>query len=585
MKLMTALIVITIVFSSLASADVKKRERRSGRLIIKLKEPGRQNNKRLAGTFEELSKKLGMKKRRQHKRSGLIEADHEMKGSMTEEQMAAELMASGAVEFAEPDYLFEEAAMPDDSLFDQQWMHKVMKTPEAWDHTIGDSGIIAAVCDSGVDADHPDLKGRVLTGYNPVTGSTITTPHTTHGTKVAGLIAAAGNNGIGMAGMAWKTRILPIRITTSSKGSAFLSDMAECIEWAADNGAKVINLSFTGFASKTIDNAAQYARSKGALLFMAAGNQGNNVSKSPDYKSFLLVGATTSTDSRARYSNYGTPIDLVAPGHQVLTTSPGGGYATINGTSFSSPVAAGLGALVWSINPDFTPDQIESILTSTTDDIGPSSTFGFGRINASRAIASALDLVDFDRAPVAKISLPKGRYVVGQSLKLSASESSDDNGISKYHWAFSDGSVFEGMNIEHSFVNAGVYTVTLTVWDTTGQMTSTTTEIKVNLTATILMSVKEIKMTVFYTRSYSRTESNITIVNEEGNLVPNALVTVDINSEQVSAVTNSSGIARIKGGRKSKKYRHKLTVLSVSEDEHEYDSSLNQETSDTIRVR
>lgn len=585
MKLMTALLITTVVFSHETSANSHKRQRRAGRLIIKLKEPGRMDAKRVASSFDELSKKLGMKKRRQHKRSGLIEADHEMKGNMTEEQMAAELMASGAVEFAEPDYLFEEAAMPDDPRFSEQWMHKVMKTPEAWDHTIGDSGIIAAVCDSGVDANHPDLKGRVLTGYNPVTGSTITTPHTTHGTKVAGLIAAAGDNGLGMAGMAWKTRILPIRITTSSKGSAYLSDMAECIEWAADHGAKVINLSFTGFSSKTIDNAAQYARSKGSLLFMAAGNQGNNVSSSADYKSFLLVGATTSDDSKASYSNYGTPIDIVAPGHQVLSTSPGGGYSTINGTSFSSPVAAGLGALVWSINPDFTPDQIETIITSTTDNIGSSSTFGHGRINASRAIAAALDLVDYDKAPVAKITLPKGRYVIGQSLKFGAEESSDDHGISKYQWVFSDGSVLEGSSVDYSFATAGNHTVTLNVWDTTGQMTSATTDVKINLTAAPLMAVKDIKMTVFYTRSYSRTETKVTIFDEKGRLVSGALVTADINGAKVSAKTNSSGIALLKGAKKSKKYLHQFKVLSVTDEEHEYDSTLNSETSDTIRVR
>lgn len=585
MKLPISVVLSALVLTANAEAQSeKKRGRRTGRLIVKMKDQSKMGAKRSASSFEELSRKLGLKKRRQ-KRSGLVEVDHELVNKMTEEQMATELMASGAVEFAEPDYLFEEAALPDDPKYGEQWMHRVMQTPAAWDHTVGDEGIVAAVCDSGVQADHPELKGRVLTGYNAVTGSTVTSPHTTHGTKVAGLIAAAGNNGIGMAGMAWKTRILPIRITQSSKGSAYLSDMAECIEWAADNGAKVINLSFTGFASKAIDNAAQYARSKGALLFMAAGNQGNNVSSSPDYKSFLLVGATTSTDARASFSNYGTPIDIVAPGNQVLTTSTGGTYATINGTSFSSPVAAGLGALVWSINPDFTPDQIESILTSTTDKIGSDATFGHGRINASRAIASALELSNFDRLPVAKITAPAGRLAVGQSLTFSADQSTDDHGITKYQWEFSDGSVFLGKQIERSFALAGDYTAKLTVWDTADQSSSQSVSFKVNQTATLLMAVKDIKMTVFYTRSYSRTESKITVINEEGQLVPGAVVTVNLNGEKLIATTSSSGVALIKGGKQSKKFVHKLSVTGVSHEEHEYDAGLNTETSDSIQVR
>lgn len=586
MKLFISLALSLLCMTTDASAQNGKQERRLGRLIVKMKGQDRLGNKASFGRkFAELAKKLGLKQRRQQRHAGLLEIDHEMVGKMTEEQMAAELMATGEIEFAEPDYLFKEASLPDDPRYGEQWMHQVMKTPEAWDQTIGDEGIIAAVCDSGVDATHPDLQGRVLEGFNPVTGSNITTPHTTHGTKVAGLIAAAGNNGIGMAGMAWKTRILPIRITQGTNGSAFLSDMAECIQWAADHGAKVINLSFTGFASQTIDSAAQYARSKGALLFMAAGNQGNNVSKSPDYKSFILVGATTSEDKRASYSNFGTPIDIVAPGHQVLSTSPGGTYAVINGTSFSSPVAAGLGALIWSVNPEFTPDQIESIITTTTDNIGDSATFGNGRINASRAIAAAIELSSSDRLPVAKITLPSGRIIVNQVARFSADQSSDDQGIVKYQWVFSDGAVLEGANVMHDFAVAGNYQVKLTVWDTAGQTRSATSNFTVHATAAPLMAVKEIRMTVFYTNSYSRTESKITVVSESGAVVAGALVTASINGQSVTGITNSSGVALLKGSKLAKKALHRLTVSDVTQSDFLYDPTANVESSETIQVR
>lgn len=579
------LITTVAIAAALLGADAEARQaRRSGRLIVKLKETHRLAAKRAAPSFDDFSRKLGIQKKR-HKRSGLLEVSHEMKDSMTEEQMAAELMASGLVDFAEPDYIFEEAAIPDDPKFNEQWMHRVMKTPEAWDQTVGSSDIIVAVCDSGVDATHPELQGRVLTGYNAVTGSNITTPLTTHGTKVAGLIAAAGNDGVGMAGMAWKTKILPIRISRSSRGSAYLSDMAECIEYAADHGAKVINLSFTGFASQTINRAAQYARSKGSLLFMAAGNAGNNVDRSPDYKSFILVGATTSADQLSSFSNRGTPIDIVAPGTGILTTSPGNKYATINGTSFSSPIAAGLGALVWSINPDFTPDQVENIIFSTTDKVGPESTFGHGRINASRAIASALEATNFDRMPVAEITAPKGRLVVGQNFLISGANSTDDHGIVKYDWEFADGSVREGKEVEFKFDVAGDQWARLTVTDTANQSTTKQIALKVSANAQAFMHVNSIRMTVFFTRTYSRTESRITVKDEAGLPVAGAVVKADVNGEIVQGITDASGIALVKGGKKSKKFLHKLKLTSVEQAEFNYNEASNVESDETIQVR
>ena len=584
MKTATLLVLFFSLIFGEAFAQV--RQRRSGRLIVKMK--NELTLKRSGINFSAIAKRMKFKGIRKRSRTGLLEIGREIASTQTEEQMAQELMASGAVEYAEPDYVQEPAFDPNDSKFPQQWMHQKMDTPAAWDYSTGSEEIIVAVCDSGVDASHPDLQGRVLRGYNAFDGSTNTTPRSSHGTSVAGLMAAAGGDQFGMAGMSWKSKILPIRICNSSSGcSAYTSDMAECIEYAADQGAKIINLSFTGFESKVIDDAAKYARSKGSLLFMAAGNAGRNVTGSPDYASFILVGASTSTDGKASYSNYGTPIDLMAPGHEVLSSTVGGGHASINGTSFASPVAAGLGALVWSINPDFTPDQIEQILYASTDYIGSSSTFGNGRVHAEKAILLALKESSADVKPVARGRYPSGRIIKGQIHSFSAENSTDDLGILKYEWDMGDGTIHKEMNIQHTFQTAGDYRIKLTVWDTSNQSASTEVTLKVYSTEIQLMGVKNINMTVFYTWRTSRTESKVEVKNESGALIPNATVkAIFDNGTTASAVTNSAGVALIKGPTISKKkHLHTITIQSIQHEGHDYDARINVISKQSIQVR
>ncbi|MCK5243387.1 S8 family serine peptidase [bacterium] len=162
--------------------------------------------------------------------------------------------------------------------------------------------------------------------------------------------------------------------------------MAEGISWAADNGARVINLSYLAGSSSTVNSAANYARSLGALTLVSAGNSGTNIDAWPDFSGFVLVGATTSSDTRASFSNYGIPIDVMAPGVSIYTTYSSGGYGGASGTSFSAPITAGLAALIYSLNPSFTPDEVEQFIFSTAIDMGDSSKFGYGRINAAAAV-------------------------------------------------------------------------------------------------------------------------------------------------------------------------------------------------------
>ena len=218
------------------------------------------------------------------------------------------------------------AAVPNDPGFPSQWYHSAIHSEAAWDITTGAGSVVVAVCDTGVDAAHPDLAANMsLPGYNSADGSAITIPIFEHGTAVAGIMDAVGNNGAGGAGIAWNVKVLPVRVSNNSDGSAWCSDMAAGIQWAADHGARVINLSYdiTG-CPNTIDSAAQYAQAKGAGTFVAAGNGSLNLSGTtfPAVHAFILVGAADSSGQRASFSNYGRPMDLVAPGGYLAVQVP-----------------------------------------------------------------------------------------------------------------------------------------------------------------------------------------------------------------------------------------------------------------------
>lgn len=363
-------------------------------------------------------------------------------GGKSEEAIAEELRASGAVLFAEPDYAMEPTAIPNDTSYATQWHHAKIGSPAAWDVTTGNNSVVVAICDTGVDSSHLDLAANMqLPGYNVVDGTTDTTPIANHGTAVAGVLGAVGNNGMGVTGMAWNIKILPVRITNNSNTLAFCSDMATGIEWAADHGAKVINLSYnTVGCPNTIDAAAAYANGLGATVFVSAGNQTQNLTGGyPSNHSFILVGASDPSDQLANFSNYGSPLDLVAPGSGIYTTSPGNSYASWNGTSFASPLAAGVAALLYSISPSFTPAQIRNFLLATALDLGPSgkdNSFGFGRLDAAAATASAIGVLNGNPPPTVS-GLPAPTLNLPSHLSVHGSLSAHFPAgytIARYEW-------------------------------------------------------------------------------------------------------------------------------------------------------
>lgn len=295
------------------------------------------------------------------------------------------------VEFVEVNELVQPDFVPNDPEYPNQWHHGVIGSPLAWD-IASNTPIVVAVADTGVKATQPDLNGIVLPGFNTVDNTTNSDDAHNHGTWVAGTIAAIGNNATQVAGVAYGTKILPIRISNSADGYAYISDMAQAITYAADHGAKIVNISYGGAAgSATIWNAGAYMKSKGGLTFVSAGNDNTDYGYA-DSADIIVVAATTNADSKASFSSYGNFVDISAPGSGIRTTAKGGGTASVSGTSFSSPVTAAVAALVWMTNPSLDPDTVEQILKDTAKDLGASGWdkyYGWGRVNAGAAVALA----------------------------------------------------------------------------------------------------------------------------------------------------------------------------------------------------
>lgn len=279
------------------------------------------------------------------------------------------------------------------------------------------SDVIIAILDTGVDGAHPDLSAKLVPGSNTYDNNADTSDVYGHGTAVAGSAAALTNNGLGVVSLAWGCRLMPMRISDTS-GMGYGSTIAKALTWTADYGARVANMSYRMDFSSTVTSAAQYFMSKGGMVIMSAGNASTFYS-SADNPYILTVSATDSTDSPASWSNTDNNIDVAAPGVSVYTTNRGGGYGSWSGTSFSAPIVAGVAALVISANPSLSAQQVQDILTQFVDDrrlAGWDPSFGWGRVNAARAVSTALSsggVTDNIPPTVAFLSPADGSMVSG----------------------------------------------------------------------------------------------------------------------------------------------------------------------------
>lgn len=319
-----------------------------------------------------------------------------------------------------------------DTYLGSQWHLPKIGAPAAWDSSQG-SGIVIAICDSGVLPTHADLAPSLVAGWNFVDNNANTADVTGHGTSVAGSAAAITHNGAGVAGVAGAAKIMPLRVSDST-GYAYYSTIAQAVTFAADNGARVANASFSGvYSSASVQSAAQYLRSKGGLLVVSAGNSGAN-DGAPASTTMIPVSATDSNDAKASWSSYGDYVAVAAPGVGIWTTAADGTYRAASGTSFSAPITAGVIALMMAAQPALAPAQVESLLYSTATDLGSAGRdiyFGHGRVNAAAAVAAAAAATVADtQAPSVSITSPAGSSSVSGLATVDVS-ASDNVGVTR----------------------------------------------------------------------------------------------------------------------------------------------------------
>lgn len=303
------------------------------------------------------------------------------------DQLIAKLRRDPAVAWAEPDYRFSTCSLPNDPKFVSQWPLTKIQAPEAWGITRG-KGITVAVLDTGVDFKHPDLANQVIAGPDLIDRDNDPQDLHGHGTHVAGTIAALSNNGIDIAGVSPEAKVLAVRVL-DAQGQGSMSAIADGVLAAVNAGAQVINMSLGGpYDGLTLRRAVEQAQQAGVVVVAAAGNEGSTRQSYPAaYPGVLAVGATNAQDQRTNFSNYGTWVNIAAPGDRILSSRLGGGTTTMSGTSMAAPHVAAAAAMVKAAQPNWNAELIRRALLETGD---PASGFGSNpalkRLNTLRAL-------------------------------------------------------------------------------------------------------------------------------------------------------------------------------------------------------
>ena len=352
-----------------------------------------------------------------------------------------------AVRCAEPNLLRRAHRVPNDTFYPRQWHLPQINLPTAWDTTIGSPDVVVAVVDTGVLVNHPDLNDLIVPGFDFISDparandgdgidpnpddpgdNSFAGSSSFHGTHVAGTVAAESDNGSGVTGVAWDVRLMPIRVLGVDGGTSF--DVIEGVRYAAGlsngsgtvpaNPADIINLSLGGggIGSAAEQSTYDQVRAAGVIVIASAGNDASATPSFPAaYDGVVSVSASTITNTLAPYSNFGNTIDIAAPGGNNATDVNADGigdgvistigddstnpvsfaFASLNGTSMAAPHVAGVAALMKSVHPGLTPAEFDDALAAgaLTDDLGPAGRddrFGFGLINATKAVATAVDL-------------------------------------------------------------------------------------------------------------------------------------------------------------------------------------------------
>ena len=384
---------------------------------------------------------------------------------MSKKSALAQLRSNSQVLYAEPNFIVTAAAIPNDPRFNELYgLDNTGQTggtpdadidaPEAWDSQTG-SDVVVAVIDTGLDYNHEDIVGNVWNnpgeipnngidddnngyiddtiGWDFVNGDNDPFDDNDHGTHVSGTIAAVGNNGIGVAGVNWSARIMPLKFL-SARGSGSTADAISALDYAVLMGARISNNSWGGGAfSQALFDAIAAAQTAGHLFVAAAGNDGVDTDTTPSYPAsydldnIVSVAATDDNDALATFSNFGAlTVDLGAPGVSILSTTPANTYSSFSGTSMASPHVAGTAALVLAEDPSLDLVGLKAVLMDNVDAIGALAgiTVTGGRLNAANAIAGLVRVV---------VTPTNATLAAGNSQQYSAT-----GGTAPYSWSVSD---------------------------------------------------------------------------------------------------------------------------------------------------
>jgi cysteine-rich repeat protein len=416
LRLALTIVVTTMLSPPLAHAAVsRKADFVPSRVIVKYKE--QPSASRAASARSAVRSAMGAALKR---RLDSIDAELLEVPSRDVRRLVNRWKSDPRIEYVEPDYLVKPTVIPNDPSFGGLYGMAMIQAPAAWDITRG-TDVLIGVIDTGVDYNHPDLAANIWTNPGEVVGNGIDDDNNGyvddihgydwvnddadpmddgfHGTHVAGTIAAAGNNGLGVVGLNWTARIMALKFLPGS-GSGSTSDAILAVQYATQMGARLTNNSWGGGGnSQALRDAIRAAEAANSLFVAAAGNDASSEALYParyDLENIVSVAATDQNDVIARFSNFNaTSVDLGAPGVDILSTyptaHPNGPYAIISGTSMASPHVAGVAGLIWALRPALSTEDVKQIILSS---VSPNAslagkTVTGGRLNAFAALALA----------------------------------------------------------------------------------------------------------------------------------------------------------------------------------------------------
>ena len=345
-------------------------------------------------------------------------AQLKVRSGVSVSKAVAEINNNDAFEESQANYYYEIAAATNDPLQNYQWAvtNSNETLQKAWDESKSNGSVTVAVIDSGIDTDHEDLKDNIVEATTRIergdwssgtptwywdTSNPEDTSSNGHGSHCAGIVSAVSNNGKGVSGVSYNAKILSIRVFEGQ--FAMSSDVCKGIEYAIEKkdqyNVRVISLSLgssSDWQDPVYNRYAKYAKDAGITIVAASGNDSANYVSAPaNSDNVIAVGAVNSSGNRASYSNYGSYLDVMAPGHSIYSTGKNNNYLTMDGTSMAAPYVAGIAALCYAANPDLTPDQFETLLKKTCEKKANQSTleYGAGKVNAYKAVMAAKDLI------------------------------------------------------------------------------------------------------------------------------------------------------------------------------------------------